>query len=207
MENKKEYLDNIIRKFCSKDQTRPALMRPHLDEEIVISTNAHVLIMCPLIHLSGQYYASDNFPNYKAIIPIESEYNYDNIINSTSWDFIKKDIPIVDVFEECEYCKCTGEVKCNLGYNHECENCTDGHTRVIIGKEYDYEKYLIKIGDCIFNPNYVDLLFDVATFFNTNIIVKKLVAHKICLFIINDVKVLLMPSQNRETKIFEIPIQ
>jgi hypothetical protein len=139
------------------------------------------------------------------------DYDMDFEILTTELRGKMNNFPTVDCFDEeetrCDACRGDGTVEYEFYHNHKCyeieEDCPvcEGEGKIIKTmktpngkKEFDYTQQF-KIGVCFFNPERIQELLFVA---------EKLGAEKIrlvnqsqpdhaCLFVVNEVEVILMP--------------
>ena len=145
--------DSIIPQFISYDELRPALTKPHLDGDNVVATNGHILIIIPVTKLSNQYHPSEGYPGYKSILPrISSLYlSPKRILVEAAREYLQE-IPKVPTVVECVSCDGFG-----------CKKCADKGEIVIPNKyQYDWVHHKIKIGESYFNPNYIEVILNVA---------------------------------------------
>lgn len=145
--------DSIIPQFLSSDELRPALMKPHLDGDNVVATNGHILIIIPVNKLSEQYVPSAGYPNYKSILPkLSTLLLVPQKISVGTMKEVLREIPKIPLKIECVSCDGCGCYKC----------AGKGEITIPNKYQYDWVRHKIKIGGAYFNPNYIEVILNVA---------------------------------------------
>ena len=194
--------DEILKKFCSDEEMRPAMMNPFINGDFVCATNGLIAIIISKSLAEKDY--SQN-PSLKLLEILESTTLLDTPINISFKDFNFPKEPIYETIDEerdCSYCNGTGECECmDCGAEHECGKC-DGTGKVgrkiktgkIIGEEIS-DQYRIKIETTFFNPKYIAMLTDISEEWQ----LLSLAETQASLWQSGDVKVLVMPLRYDET--------
>lgn len=190
--------DDILPLFLSQDELRPELQFVHNTGEYAVATNGHILIEIPLSKVKKKYNSVERYPNYKSVMPKESDYFKEaKLITAESIREVLQTVPMRK--EMIEYVKCEGS-----GWNHDtasgdCEACKGKGE--VEGKDmiFDLSTHKVKIGEGYFNPNYVEVLLKVAQVSNTGVILQRCTSEtKANQFEIDDVKILIMPMRIRD---------
>lgn len=121
-----ENIQQAFELFCEDDNLRPVFQKPFISDSLVCATDAYSIIYVKEgdfdIETSSEYKA----PNVSGIIP--TELHDPVIINIKELESqLQSKCPLVDEMTECEdectSCDGDGEVECNFGHMHDCEDC------------------------------------------------------------------------------------
>jgi hypothetical protein len=205
--------DEILKKFCSEEKIRPAMMNPFINGEFVCATNGHIGIIIPKSLTETDY--SKN-PTMRMIEVLDNTDLLTKSLNiqlrETMTNFPKE--PIYETIGEekkCPECDGSGEIECSeCGNTYDCKRCDGtgkiGHiikTDKIIGEQIA-EDYRVKINGCYFNPAYINLIADIADGWN----ILALSDRQASLWQSGDIRMLLMPIRYDEAdglyKVIEI---
>lgn len=201
--------DSIIPQFVSTDEWREPMMKPHLDGDKVIATNGHIMIIVPVKKLSKLYHPSAGYPKYKEVLPREDKLFPSPLrISVEKMRAVLSEVPKVPVKIDCSICEGNGYfiVKNDLDVldSKSCEYC-DGEGDVD-SKElhYDWVHHKIKIGEGYFNPDYIEVILNVAEINDTKFLnLRNSDETKANQIEFDDILILIMPvrCRNYENKI------
>ena len=116
-------LEKVYRDFCGTNDYQPTMKKPFYQRGRTIATNGHVMISsegklleCPEVNSPDACKVIDE------CLPSEEQFEVEclKII-----DFIIENSPLVHVEGEtkCFECDGQGEKECDMGHDHECDEC------------------------------------------------------------------------------------
>lgn len=192
--------DYILSMFKSNDSLRPALNEPFPQEDSVIATDSHSMIVVDKNLLACTYEGHEKAPNalgiFKDFQPdTEVVLNRDNLLS----DFFKIEMEWYGKKVDCDVCEGSGSKECKCcGNESDCDDC-DGTGSSF--EEVPFTKPYLNgetIGLCAthFSSNYINKLFQVAFFLEEKEITASFVKGfplKNVTFKIGKVDILLMP--------------
>lgn len=190
--------DELLDRFKSKDELREPMMQAHLDGDIVVATDGHVLITVPMSKLKRTYAPVPQYPNWKSILPSSS-------LPLEEWVTIKtaelrdkyNQIPMVDVTEDCETCDGHGEIM-TLDYDtRECPTCKGiGECKATPPQQEKDMCWSVKINQTHFMPHVLERLLVAADVANaTEIVFDVFGVTTLARTMFDDVAVLIMPMR------------
>jgi hypothetical protein len=196
----KTAIDYLLKSFTSNDEYRREMKTPSLIGEYVYATNGHCLIKVPVSYLSGQYSEIPKFPNGERVIKEAPLLAEALIIKTNLLDETLSVMPLVDEFQQCPDCEGEGEIECDLGHMHDCEECKDGVTTRVIGKTYKpFDR--VKINDCHYDPKHIKLLSKTCEAHNVDFFtVISMAPNRALMAQVKDSIVLIMPTMHDEEK-------
>jgi hypothetical protein len=200
-----DYLE-ILNRFIDKDELRVWLKKPFAIGDKIAASMGYSIAVVPFF---GENYP-DQSANVSKVYPMPHNMTR-HIVTSELRDKMNN-FPTVECFDElelaCDACSGDGEVEFEFyhsGKNYEissdCPVC-DGQgtitkqSKTPNGKrEIDHEK-MFKIGNCVFYPDRIEELLFVAEKLEAKTIrlVNQTGQNNACLFVVNEVDVILMPS-------------
>lgn len=196
-------IDNQIQQFCSTDSRRPLMCEPWIDDENVIATDAHLLLVAPRGYINESYSKCEGkHPAYKKVIP---PHEKKQIISISSKYLLDECLilPSEDVYEECELCEGVGQLETKKTYKTiDCPECDGTGEDDFIGNlipiPYEMEDqeepcYLVKIQNTYFDPNLLLKVSRLAVYLETDIQFVLINQSAACVAYLNEIMVLIMP--------------
>lgn len=193
METDNRYLQ-VLNIFKSKDFLKPGLTTPHLQDGKYYASEGQTMVffnesLCPGIASKNEY-----APDYLSVIPTDS--NSEIIIDGAKiQELINNLVPKIDETKACLYCDGEGFQECDLGHEHDCEQCEgQGFIKVMPITQVINPEAFILIYDVCFTVKFFQKLLSAMHVFNIKecLWVKK-EANKANLFTLGDITILLMP--------------
>lgn len=197
--------DYLLTLFTGHDnEFRPALTRPFTQEEYIIATDAHVMIVIDKDVCKNQYIGAEKTPDALKVFndikrTCQELICIDDLFSAESHFDIKYD------YMSCKACEGSGVLTCKeCGFDHECEECngkgtietgeTQMRTKISVGTKY------IKIGNSYFKPHIVDKLLNAMFILGVNSCIRlsNEVSHGNIFQIDQHCQVLLMPQMEPE---------
>lgn len=149
----------ILKRFCSKDDNRPAISKPFSQGEYTYATDANVLIRVPKIIDIPEV---ENSPNAEELFKTEEPKEYFNLpeeLNNPTYKVCEQCKGKKSA--ECHECKGMGILEFDSDYNYyevtcqtcdglaysECDKC-NGKGKILIPKHF-------KIGEGFFSAEYL----------------------------------------------------
>lgn len=118
--NETEKLKKAFSLFVGTDELRPALLKPFKQNGFYFSTDAHSLIMAPENLDLG--YSEQQTPDCLKVFPKDRNDPIEISIAHIEKILLEK-TPLIDETIECSSCDGFGTEECNLGHDHDCEDC------------------------------------------------------------------------------------
>lgn len=201
----------ILMRFCSDEEIRPAMQNPFIDKDFVCATNGHIAVIIPK-SLSEKDYSQN--PSMKIMDLVNEAGSSADItkINLALFEPPKKPLYEKTINEVvCKECDGDGETTCfSCGHTHECEKCggegvvsEEIITDKIIGDQIDEDSCLVNISLAYYNPKYVNLIKSISDTWS----IRNLHPMRASLWESGDIRVLLMPKRfggDKSIKIIKI---
>lgn len=145
--------------FCEPDEDcRYAINKPYVKNGYLAATDAKIMITFPSTDPDTVFDAGRKAPNPKSVLDQISRVEAVNTWPETFpkcdvCGLVKRRFPPLP--KGCKNCKGLGEVRCNLGHEHDCEDCDGrGSTGGYIGHS-DESTCNITIGGRRFDRQYI----------------------------------------------------
>lgn len=196
-------IDSQIQQFCSTEESRKLICKPWVDDENIIATTAHILLIAPKKYVNGSYVKCEGeHPAYKKVIPPHDKMPIITIPYKYLLDELLI-LPSEDIYEDCELCEGEGELTTKKSYKTvDCPMCDGTGDDSFIGnlipapnrmEDQENACYLIKIQSTYFDPNLILKVCRLAAFLETDIQFVKLNEQSACIAYINEIMILIMP--------------
>jgi hypothetical protein len=131
MNLEKEEVKKIFQKFVAISDLRISLRTPFKKDGYFVATNGHRLISIPEDYMNLGYDLALKPPQrLKTLIECTGGTEY-QILSKDLMVFIEKNALMVPESEECFECGGVGGNECDLGHEHECEEC-NGSGKMIL---------------------------------------------------------------------------
>lgn len=200
-------LDKIACLFLGSDFDRRQWMTQLNEQDgFVYGTDAHCLIKAPVSLFDSKYPPHAKTANFKSLY---ENYTYNNEAINISVSKAKLLLLNIEkVFDECDCPECNGDgnVTCNYGHEHECEECNGLGVQEnrMKPKVYPKDDNYIQIIDSYISPFYIDKLVKVADFIGLiNISMVSYHTEKAHIFNCGEVEIILMPISKGNTENWE----
>lgn len=218
-------IDSILHLFTGDTEyNRDKIGKPVFDNGNVVATNGRMLLIAPEKYIeSGKYEnITDKFPAYKAIIPAHDK---DVVLFETDGNFICDEVNLLERKEEyveCERCEGEGTLFTTNHNSVTCDECEGSGNGEYLGNnvltptledESGDRRFLIKVKDSYFNPNYMQNISRIAKGLNKPMkwVMCQALSH--CIIYIDDIMIIIMPykwdeiksSYSGDCQIIEIP--
>ncbi len=146
-------MDRYLDTFTGRDYNlRPALTKIHLDGDMLVATDAYVIVICPKYYCKEEYVPVEKYPNYKAVLPEEYKWTLNLSFDPKKFTELYDTIDKYDIYDDCPECKGDKKVKCEYHHYHECPECSgSGTTTRVIGYRPIAQKDVIKFKTAIFD--------------------------------------------------------
>jgi hypothetical protein len=202
MKNTANNYDYVLSLFRSTDEMRPAMTKVFKQNNFLLATDSHSLILVDESLAGLEYEEDEKAPNALGL--------FDKIVFDTE-QILDRDTFLSDIFslesiwiqnyKYCKKCKGTGTKTCPCCDNeNDCEEC-DGS-----GTSDDVEAFtkpylscgdVIKLGTTTFDPNFLNRVLQVAYFLDEKQIIFKYPKnekYKAVLFDVGKARIMIMPK-------------
>lgn len=197
--------DYILSMYVSDDENRPSLTSIFPNDEYYCATDGHILITAKKEKLGIEYTGIANYPNALKLIKEHKSnetYHFDRTL------FLEKlyeaEFKWRKSHLDCEECSGIGIKECKYcGSKSDCKDCngTGESDEIKVFSDLELEGQDVKLFDTYFKPNYLNLILKTAFFLEADTITikyQKEFRNKSFIFLIKDVKILLMPKIKSE---------
>lgn len=184
--------EELFKMFVGHEEMRPFMLKPFKQKGMYFATDAHSMIFMPTDKADLNFEEQEK-PDCHKIIPKQSNCNI--LINIA--ELKKQLVPVmVDETKKCTHCDGEGVLECDLGHNHDCDQCNGDGEWLTGGK--------------VANPQRMYMFYDVLfTYFELNRLIKACELMEVTeitktygeairanLFTCGEVKILVMPCNN-----------
>lgn len=188
-----EQAEKLLRLHVSNDDLRPRMKVPYRQGDFFFATNGTSLAIIPVSAFPELTFAEDEkAPNCLKVIPAE---RHDPITyNIRRLHELVQSAPKIPLRIQCSTCGGDGYLECNLGHEHECEECNDGYLDSGDKVEPDPDQVFV-INGIAWRVEILDLIIRSASIVgceNISLIWSK--PEKPCLFEMDGINLLFSPA-------------
>lgn len=168
MENKKEIYDEVFKLYCTTDGLRPLLQNPFKQNGYYLATDAYNICMLKSDLIDLEYGELEKPDCMKWIDLINDNFKYSLSIAELKSKLVFKMIDDFD-YVKCKRCNGDGYEECDLGHEHDCEECEgQGEIKINTGKQVVNKNQTYIINNVGFNARDLNRLIKTSELLNEN---------------------------------------